>query len=712
WGLPQSYVTNNIKTSITSDKDKIEYDSVESITLTALGTHTAPSTGKMTNPKFTYYFIQDGEEKTTTANVKNSGVLSVKTVKDSGEYTFNYRITDGLEPLWYHDGSCSTSKSIEIEKGKQEHMSIKDFKISPDTIPYYGKELSEVDFTVKMYNRSSIEVGQASAKWQIEIDNVTPGLNDDKKIVIYPSDTDNYESWYEFPVEFNAQALVIEFNMAQISKKIEVEVEYGQNYGSEEIIYLFQQAYLAALSTWDAATVRVVESKAPYLDGKAIVDGDANADKFDQEYNGINEIHTIEVTFQAASYEVIFDPDNDGATAPTQETYGYGQFLKKPTPDPVNGDLLFVGWYFEETYVDENGAPQTRERAWRFNSVGDIPQDRVTKAVTLTAKWLRADTLDSITVEVDPSKKFVAQTQLKEDDLVVTAIYSGTLDGHTVTQPVVLKWTDYASGIKYATIDNLLHVDKDNGYKVTVSYRFGSTTKEASVNIDVLPITVNTSKLTFEDKTVIYDGTDKNETIGEVKGTLPSEITGVRYVYTKNGKEIDVSEVKGLGTFVVQAVFETDSDDYYAEPMTATLKIVRPTELEKPVFKGGAVYDGTEKNVEDYLDGFDSDFMEIIGEGAVATDAGRYTVYVKLKEGSWADGTTDNVTITWTIDKSTLIPNWDKWEFVTDGESGYAPVISGMADGLASGDEIDYANDFTYKIYDEEGNAVDASQVS
>ncbi|MDE6604573.1 MAG: hypothetical protein K2K85_00945, partial [Clostridia bacterium] len=189
-------------------------------------------------------------------------------------------------------------------------------------------------------------------------------------------------------------------------------------------------------------------------------------------------------------------------------------------------------------------------------------------------------------------------------------------------------------------------------------------------------------------------------------------ITGVRYVYTKNGKEIDVSEVKGLGTFVVQAVFETDSDDYYAEPMTATLKIVRPTELEKPVFKGGAVYDGTEKNVEDYLDGFDSDFMEIIGEGATATDAGRYTVYVKLKEGSWADGTTDNVTITWTIDKSTLIPNWDKWEFVTDGESGYAPVISGMADGLASGDEIDYANDFTYKIYDEEGNAVDASQVS
>ncbi|MDE6473518.1 MAG: hypothetical protein K2L70_00255, partial [Clostridia bacterium] len=100
WGLPDSYVNANIKTSITSDKDKIEYDSVESITLTALVTHTPPSSGSMTNPNSTYYFIQDGTEKTTTASVKNSGVLEVKTVKDSGEYTFKYRLTDGLEPLW------------------------------------------------------------------------------------------------------------------------------------------------------------------------------------------------------------------------------------------------------------------------------------------------------------------------------------------------------------------------------------------------------------------------------------------------------------------------------------------------------------------------------------------------------------------------------------------------------------------------------------
>ena len=69
----------------------------------------------------------------------------------------------------------------------------------------------------------------------------------------------------------------------------------------------------------------------------------------------------------------------------------------------------------------------------------------------------------------------------------------------------------------------------------------------------------------------------------------------------------------------MQAVFETDSADYYAEPMLATLKVVRPTALEKPTFKGGVTYDGTEKNIEDYLDGFDPDFMQIVGSGATGT---------------------------------------------------------------------------------------------
>ncbi|MDE6472179.1 MAG: hypothetical protein K2L52_04045, partial [Clostridia bacterium] len=609
WGLPDSYVKSNIKTSLTADKSIIEYDSVESITLTAKVTHTSPSSGSMTNPSATYYFVQDGEEKTTSANVKSSGVLSVKTVKDSGKYTFKYRLTDGLEPLWYYDGTPSNSVDIKIEKGKLEHMTLKDFKISTSTIPYFGKKLEDIDFTASMLNNGKKEVQLASMRWKSTIGKVDTKGTNTKKIVLCPTDTDNYEEEYVFDATFESQSLVIIFNMAQISQKVEVEVEYGQNYGSAEIIYLFQQAYLKALSEWDAEIVGDVSSMAPYLDGKALVDGDANADKFDTEYNGINEIHTIQVTFKDASYEVVFNPDNGGTSSPTKETYGYGQFLKKPTPDPVNGEMLFLGWYFDDITIDDNGNEVTTSRAWRFNSVGNVSQDRVTKAVTLTAKWLKADKLDSIKVELDPSKKYIAQTGLQEGDLIVTATYSGTLDDNHVEQDVVLSWSQFSSGITYATIDKLLHVTQ-GGYTVTVSYTYGSQTKTDSVDINVLPISVNTGKLTFADKTIIYDGTDTNVTIDPIKGTLPSEIINVTYVYTKNGQPVDVADVKGLGTWVVQAVFETDSTDYYAEPMLATLKVVRPTALEKPTFTGGVTYDGTEKNIEDYLNDFDPDYMK------------------------------------------------------------------------------------------------------
>ncbi|MDE5654767.1 MAG: hypothetical protein K2I46_04080, partial [Clostridia bacterium] len=318
--------------------------------------------------------------------------------------------------------------------------------------------------------------------------------------------------------------------------------------------------------------------------------------------------------------------------------------------------------------------------------------------------------LISITVEVNPTSKYIAQTGLQEGDLIVTAVY-GSKEDPNIKQPVVLNWSQFSSGITYATIDKILHVTQ-GGYTVTVSYTYGSQTKTDSVDINVLPISVNTSKLTFADKTIIYDGTDANVTIDPIKGTLPSEIINVTYVYTKNGQPVDVADVKGLGTWVVQAVFETDSTDYYAEPMLATLKVVRPTALEKPTFAGGVTYDGTEKSIEDYLNDFDPDYMKIVGD-VTGTAVGRYTVTIQLTDGTWADGSTGNVTITWTIDKATLIPKWDSWEFVaSDTSNGFAPVISDMASGLASGDSVDYATDFTYKIYDEEGNPLSESEVS
>ncbi len=717
WGLPESYIQANITSSLSSDKNLIEYDSVDKITLTGNATHTAPSSGGMTNPSIRYKFIHDGKDKSSN----NFGQLILYNVKDSGEYTCEFRIKDSNEPLWYEDVMCGDSVDVVIEKGKLEHMTLSDFKISEDTPPYYGKTLQDVDFSVKLINKAGIEVKQSAADWTSQIGTVKKGDNS-RDIIIRPLDTDNYEASYQMKVEFQSVSLMIVFDLIQISQQIKVEVEYGRTYYAGEIINLFQIAYLEALSTWDPDIYQDVAKKAPYLKVKgsdkdpAPITPDGNGlPLFDGEFYKISEQGTIEVTFEDAPYNVAFDADNGGATQVPQQTLSYGDFVKKPD-DPTYGTLLFLGWYFDAPIVDEDGNAATEWRAWRFTSEGSEPADRVTGNITLKAEWLEANALESISVKVNPTKILKPNTKLTDGDLIVKATYSGTKDGTTVKREVTLKWSDYSSNITYATNDKLLHV-VDGGYKIVVGYAFnGGETKTAEVNLNVKPIVVDTGKLVFKDKVIICTDEEKVEKIDPVQGVMPEGIKGVsRYVYYKNGQEIDESEVKGINDFVVHAIFEMKSDDYYAEPLEATLSIRRSSALAKPTYKGGAVYDGTEKNIEDYLEGFDEEYMELIGDGVKATLAGKYFVNVRLKDTAgitWADGTTANIKIEWTVEKSTLIPNWDEWEFVGDGVSGFAPVISNIADGLASGDSIDYVNDFTYKIFDEDGNVLDASQVA
>ncbi|MDE6371978.1 MAG: hypothetical protein K2L61_00370, partial [Clostridia bacterium] len=181
WGLPDSYVNANITTSLTSDKDEIEYDSVESITLTALVTHT-PTSGGMTDPSVKYTIKQDGRTKSTNT----TGKLTVKTVADTGAYTFDYRITDRNEPLWYYDGSYTVSKDIKIEKGKLTSMTLNDFKIDDATIPYYGKSLSDVDFSCVMKNKANLDVEIAESNWEVNIYTVVKGKNN-FNIIIKPT---------------------------------------------------------------------------------------------------------------------------------------------------------------------------------------------------------------------------------------------------------------------------------------------------------------------------------------------------------------------------------------------------------------------------------------------------------------------------------------------------------------------------------------------
>ncbi|MDE7191423.1 MAG: hypothetical protein K2O35_03020, partial [Clostridia bacterium] len=136
--------------------------------------------------------------------------------------------------------------------------------------------------------------------------------------------------------------------------------------------------------------------------------------------------------------------------------------------------------------------------------------------------------------------------------------------------------------------------------------------------------------------------------------------------------------------------------------------------LEIPTYTSGMImYDGTLKSLEQCLGStFNPLLMEIVS-GGTGTDVDTYRATIKLKDTincSWADNTITSKQIEWKIEPAILYVSWDKWEFVSEGENAYAPKIGELI-GLVGEDSFNFDTDFVYKIYDEEGNLLDVSEV-
>ncbi len=184
-----------------------------------------------------------------------------------------------------------------------------------------------------------------------------------------------------------------------------------------------------------------------------------------------------------------------------------------------------------------------------------------------------------------------------------------------------------------------------------------------------------------------------------------SELTNVTITYSG---DIDKS---ARGHYTIKAAL--DGAYRITEGEECEFDIVEAI-YEVPQDKIKVQYDGKIKNLADFLgESFDLDMIEIIGEGKSAKEVGTYRVTLKLKDAlncKWADGSTGTKSYDWEIEKATLILDWDKWEFVYDGVNGFAPRITGIADGLADGESIDLNGDFIYTLYDENGNELDVSE--
>ncbi|MCX4361899.1 MAG: InlB B-repeat-containing protein, partial [Clostridia bacterium] len=546
WDNPNATAEITLYNSKTQDStDTLEYGT-GNIKLT--GTSSGPG---MTNPLKSYKWYKDGE----SSAVESGDSCTLSNVNDSGEYELEYTLQDTIEPLWIHKEKLSTTQRVNITKGK---LHIKSFEIEETTPAYVGRKVGELDFALEVKDSGENAVSYSRAVWQSPNSPITEGTNDSFNISITPEDTDNYETAM-LTVTFESEYLKLTFDLdAGIAgEKIEVNLEYGEPCSANEIIRMFLEAFRSIIDDESnplQPLYKDVENLAPYFDGVEI-------NQYNTNLIDVTEPQKIEVMFIDKNYTITIKPDN--GSADITQMRKFNQRLL-PVTNPTKDEHVFKGWKYDD--ADDNG--NTVTKYW------DMETDRVKGDMTLTADWFKATlTLESIDVTAKAGG-YEALTVMQDGDLEVIAHYTtDSAEYPTYEQKIKL---DDISGYKiiYSSSDGKLHV---NNAGITVTYTYGGVTKTKAMTLTVTPKSLDeemkANGVTFENKTVVYDGSAKE--IGEVKGELPIQISEVEYEYWIGGRVVDKSEVVNIGLYTVRAKFISSDPDYNASDMEATLTISR-----------------------------------------------------------------------------------------------------------------------------------------
>lgn len=166
---------------------------------------------------------------------------------------------------------------------------------------------------------------------------------------------------------------------------------------------------------------------------------------------------------------------------------------------------------------------------------------------------------------------------------VATAGWSGPYDGrfHGIT----VKAPEGAT-VKYGTVKGQCNLDASPTYAdvcdSTVYYVVtmpGHKAVTGSAKVVIIKADLDMTGVKFEPASVAYNGEVQRLAIS---GNLPEGVK-VDYVYEKDGKPVDVADVKNVGTYKVQAIFALSdalAKNYnVSASMTATLTIV-PAQID------------------------------------------------------------------------------------------------------------------------------------
>ena len=171
------------------------------------------------------------------------------------------------------------------------------------------------------------------------------------------------------------------------------------------------------------------------------------------------------------------------------------------------------------------------------------------------------------------------------------------------------------------------------------------------------------------------------ESKGIVSGTYSGEPVDLRMLFTAQGVNDDVvglsfditlnnetcDEVLGAGTYSVTASIASTEKNYTAKPVTITytvtkLAIPKPQDAEEPIEYDGKVHDVT-PTVPEY---------KVVDGTTKATNAGNYSVTIALADKAnteWEGGSSDDITVTWSITPATVKITGEDSSKTYDGEA-------------------------------------------
>ena len=447
-----------------------------------------------------------------------------------------------------------------------------------------------------------------------------------------------------------------------------------------------------------------------------------------------NDDSQAEISFGGKGYTVSVETDFVTGTNTITVTYVEGGITKTETFDIEVTDVLVVSLYAKVNAVDTKIYTDTSlEDVAKLLTVTAYYNDGTEGEVT-DFELIMPDGSDVLTagtqvsVNVYYTENDIDEEQFEPFELIIgvvkhetTITFSGetvyTFDesSHAITEGATTNRTIDGN-------DDELTYEIDGGVAIirnVKEYTLLITSKETKdyygatleVKITVEKADYDMSGITFEDRTVVYDGNAHTLTIN---GLLNVKVNVSGYEYVKDGEICDDSFATDAGVYKVTVTFTALDTDNYNEiaPMEATLTIEKAeVEIdESGLFATTYTYNGEEQIITgakivkaDDLD------AEISYENNTFTNVpavGYLMVKITLEEGANYKAFEKEVKVNVNKAKLTLTANDNS---ITYGE---APANDGFtADGFVNEEEITYltgtlAYGYDYSQYGNVGSYV------